>query len=128
MDQGAGGVERLETVRKFYDDTVESEWKRLDRHKVEFELTKRILKRYIRPMDKVLDLGGGPGKYALHLSKLGCDVTLADLSPKNVAFGLDKAKELNLPLHGVCVDSRDISSIGVIPNLIMCSVWDRCIT
>lgn len=105
-------MESLENVQKFYDETVESEWERLDRHYVEHELTKRYLKRYINPTDKVLDLGGGPGKYALHLSELGCDVTLADLSPKNVAFGLNKAKELNLPLEGMCVDSRDLSSIG----------------
>jgi 2-polyprenyl-3-methyl-5-hydroxy-6-metoxy-1,4-benzoquinol methylase len=111
MDQGAGGVESVETVRKFYDETVDYEWRRLDRHKVEYELTKRFLKRYIRPMDKVLDLGGGPGKYALHLSGLGCDVTLADLSPNNVTFGLDKAKELGLPLQGMCLDSRDLSSV-----------------
>lgn len=102
----------LENVKKFYDETVESEWTRLDRHYVEHELTKRYLKRYINSPDKVLDLGGGPGKYALHLAELGCEVTLADLSPGNVAFGLDKAKELNLPLEGMCVDSRDLSSLG----------------
>lgn len=102
----------METVRKFYDETVDYEWNRLYRHKVEYELTKRFLKRYIKTTDKVLDIGGGPGKYALHLSELGCDVTLADLSPNNVAFGLDKAKELGLPLQGMCLDSRDLSSIG----------------
>lgn len=105
-------MESVETVRKFYDETVDYEWNRLDRHFVEYELTKRFLKRYIRPTEKVLDLGGGPGKYALHLSEMGCEVTLADLSPNNVAFGLDKAKELELPLHGMCVDSRDLSRIA----------------
>jgi SAM-dependent methyltransferase len=59
----------------------------------------------------VLDLGGGPGKYSLYLSELGCDVTLADLSQSNVDFALNKAKELGLPLNGLCVDSRDLSDI-----------------
>ncbi|NHM33813.1 class I SAM-dependent methyltransferase [Neobacillus terrae] len=56
-----------------------------------------------------MDLGGGPGKYSLYLAQQGCDVTLADLSQKNVDFALNKAKELNLPLTGFCVDGRELS-------------------
>jgi S-adenosylmethionine-dependent methyltransferase len=44
------------------------------------------------------------------LLKLG-DVTLADLSHKNIDFGLNKAKELGVPLSGIQVDSRDLSTI-----------------
>ncbi|QGS68113.1 methyltransferase domain-containing protein [Oceanobacillus sp. 143] len=104
-------LESGETVRKFYDETVNYEWERLERHKVEFEITKRYLNRYIKPKDKVLDLGGGPGKYSLYLAELGCDVTLADLSDKNVAFALNKANEQGLAIKGLQVDGRDLSSI-----------------
>lgn len=105
-------MDSTEIVRRFYDETVQIEWERLDRHKVEYELSKRHISRYINPNDKVLDLGGGPGKYSLYLSELGCDVTLADLSQNNVDFALKKANELGLPLKGVCVDSRDLSDLG----------------
>lgn len=104
-------MDSIETVRKFYDETVNYEWERLDRHKVEYELTKRYLNRYIKPGDKILDLGGGPGRYSLDFAALGCDVTLADLSQKNVEFGLNKAKDLGVTLSGICVDSRDLSVI-----------------
>ena len=104
-------MESIEIVRKFYDETVNYEWERLERHKVEFELTKRFMNRYIKPKDKVLDLGGGPGKYSLYLAERGCDVTLADLSQKNVDFALNKSKELGLPLKGLQVDGRDLSDI-----------------
>lgn len=104
-------MDSLEDVRNFYDETVRYEWERLERHKVEFELTKRYLNRYIRPKDKVLDLGGGPGKYSLYLAERGCEVTLADLSQKNVDFALNKAKELCLPLNGLQADGRDLSDI-----------------
>lgn len=76
---------------------------------MEYEINKRYITRYVKPNEKVLDLGGGPGKYALHLSGLGCDVTLADLSQINVDFALNKAQELGLPLKGKCIDSRDLS-------------------
>lgn len=105
-------MDSMETVRKFYDETVKYEWERLDRHKVEYELTKRYISRYVKPNDKVLDLGGGPGKYSLYLAERGCDVTLADLSQNNVDFALNKAKELGLPLSGMRIDSRDLSAIA----------------
>ncbi|WP_049671156.1 class I SAM-dependent methyltransferase [Bacillus sp. FJAT-27916] len=104
-------MDSLENVRGFYDESVNNEWERLDRHKVEFELSKRFMNRYIKPNDKVLDLGGGPGKYSLYLAERGCDVTLADLSQKNVDFALKKATELGLPLKGLQVDSRDLSTV-----------------
>jgi S-adenosylmethionine-dependent methyltransferase len=106
-----GYVDSVDIVRKFYDDSVRYEWKRLDRHRVEFELSKRFIQRYVKPNDKVLDLGGGPGKYSLHFAQQGCQVTLADLSQTNVDFALNKAAELDLPLTGLRVDSRDLSVI-----------------
>ena len=102
-------MDSLKNVMNFYDETVHYEWERLERHKIEFELTKRFLNRYIKTKDKVLDLGGGPGKYSLYLAELGCDVTLADLSQNNVNFALNKAKELGLPLKGLQADSRNLS-------------------
>lgn len=105
-------MESNEIVRKFYDETVDYEWERLERHKVEFELTKRYLMRYIKPGDKVLDLGGGPGRYSLFLAELGCDVTLADLSEKNVEFALSMASEQGLELKGLQIDARDLSTFG----------------
>ncbi len=68
------------TIKKYYNDDVEKEWERLEKHFIEFELTKRFLNRYIKPGDKVLDVGGRPGRYSLYLAEKGCDVTLADLS------------------------------------------------
>lgn len=110
----------MDNVRKFYDETVNYEWRRLDRHQVEFELSKRYINRYIKPHDRVLDLGGGPGKYALYLSQLGCQVTLADLSQNNVDFALNKAHELGLPLNALRVDCRDLSEIDGQYDHVLC--------
>ncbi len=100
------------TVRAFYDADVQQEWERLERHPAEFAINKRYINRYVRPGTHVLDMGGGPGRYALHLAAQGCEVTLADLSPGNVAFAKEKAQELSLPLRALCMDARDLSGLG----------------
>lgn len=90
---------KIKRVQTFYDAGVEAEWSRIDRHPVEFAVTNRVLKEYLpSPTAKILDFGGGPGRYALDLTKQGYQVTLADLSPANIAFAEEKSKQLNLPL------------------------------
>ena len=92
--------ETTKTIRDFYDAGVEGEWNRIvDRP--EFLLTCRMLDRYIKPGDKVLDIGGGPGRYSLYLASKGCAVTLFDLSVGNTQFAAERAAEQNLPLQTV---------------------------
>ncbi len=88
--------EDIRAVKEFYDANSIQEWKRFDRHPYEFELTKRMLDRYIKPGDSVLDIGGGPGRYSIYYTQRGCEVTLLDLSEGNAAFARNKAKELGL--------------------------------
>lgn len=110
--EGMEPLHDTDIVRAYYDAGVEGEWNRLANHPVELEITKRFLLRHIEPGARVLDLGGGPGRYALWLAELGCDVTLADLSQGNVDFALAKAKELALPLRGIRADARDLSALA----------------
>lgn len=98
-------------IREFYDQNVCLEWERLDRHPIEFLLTKRVLDQYIHPAQSVLDLGGGPGRYSLYLCERGCQVTLMDLSPANVEFALSKAATANLSLEGLTGDALDALSL-----------------
>ena len=98
----------MQRVREYYDSSVENEWGRIQ-GKPEFLLTCRMLKRYIKPGDTVLDIGGGPGIYSIWLAEQGCDVTLFDLSPGNVAFALKQAKERGLPLKAICGDARTLA-------------------
>ncbi|MEA4823077.1 MAG: class I SAM-dependent methyltransferase [Clostridiaceae bacterium] len=100
----------IDIVRAFYDSMTESEWNRIA-GKPEFLLTCRFLDRYIRPGDRVLDIGGGPGRYSLYLAARGCDVTLFDLASENIKFGEAKARELGLPLHTICGDARKVDTL-----------------
>lgn len=89
--------ESMRSVKAFYDDNTEAEWTRLDRRPIEFEIAKRFLKRIIKPGDKILDMGGGPGRYAVWLAEMGCKVTLGDLSSTNVKFAKKKRKNWDFP-------------------------------
>ncbi len=98
-------MDNTDAIMAYYDTQVEIEWQRID-GRPEFILTCRYLDRYIASGDTVLDIGGGPGRYATYLAGKGCDVTLLDLSPANVQFAKAKAKELRLPLQALQGDAR----------------------
>lgn len=106
MELGSVQADSVQTVRAFYDASVEKEWARLEKQAFEFAINSHFIDRYAKPGARVLDVGGGPGRYALHLAARGVQVTLADLSPQNVAFAAQKAKEMSLPLRAVCADAR----------------------
>ena len=83
----------LEQIKQYYDEDSLREWDRLERHPFEFPLTTYMMEKYIKPGDTVLDIGGGPGRYSIHFAKMGCKVTLVDLSDGNIALAREKAKE-----------------------------------
>lgn len=96
----------VEVVQSYYDTTVESEWERLERNWYEYEINKHYIDRYVKPGDCVLDVGGGPGRYSLYLAGCGAEMTLRDLSPGNVAFAAQKAREQGHSVRTVCGDAR----------------------
>lgn len=107
-----GGFEMTQTeiIKSYYDEIVETEWERIA-DRPEFLLTCRFIQRYIKPGDKVLDIGGGPGRYSLWLAEKGCDVTLVDLSTENIRFAREKAKERKLSLRALEGDARTVDSL-----------------
>ncbi|MDR0293903.1 MAG: methyltransferase domain-containing protein [Oscillospiraceae bacterium] len=101
----------VQTVRDFYDRSVEAEYNRIA-GRPEFFLTCRYIDRYIKPGDTVLDIGGGPGRYALYLARKGCAVTLLDLSGENVSFAAERAREQNLALRALQGDAREADTLA----------------
>ena len=94
-----------EIIREHYNNNLADEWARID-NRPEFLMTCRMLNRHIKPGDKVLDIGGGPGRYSLYLAEKGCDVTLYDLSEANTNHAAEKAAERGLQLRTITGDAR----------------------
>jgi SAM-dependent methyltransferase len=105
--------ESIQTVRDYYDKNAHEEWARLEKHPFEFILTTYMMERYVRPGDSVLDIGGGPGRYAVHFAKMGCDVTLVDLSPANVALAKEKARAAGVALRAAAANCLDIGEMDL---------------
>ena len=102
--------ENIKIVQDHYNTNPLGEWERIA-DKPEFLLTCRMLDKYIKPGDKVLDIGGGPGRYTFYLAKKNCEMTLFDLSPENIKFADNKSLELNLPVKTLCGDARIIDKL-----------------
>ena len=98
-------MDTTEIIRKHYDANVEGEWRRIA-NRPEFLITCRFMNRYINPSDRVLDIGGGPGRYSMWLAEKGCDVTLFDLSPENVRFAKTEARNRKLSIRAIEGDAR----------------------
>ncbi len=101
----------MDEVEKYYDEESEEEWNRLERHKVEFDITKRYMNDYIEKEAKILDVGSGPGRYSIFLAKKGHAVTMFDLSSKNLELAQKKAEEKKVDIkdyiHGNALNLSD---------------------
>jgi S-adenosylmethionine-dependent methyltransferase len=96
-------------VEQMYDADSEREWQRLERHRTEFAVTLRALAEYLPPASaKILDIGGGPGRYAIELTRQGYEVSLLDLSQNNLALAGQKAVSAGVKIaqtvHGNALD------------------------
>lgn len=87
-------------VESFYDRSAQNEWERMDRHPMEFRTTLRAMREFILPDSRILDIGGGPGRYTIELTGDGHRVTLLDLSSANVDLARLKADEAGVQVAG----------------------------
>lgn len=102
-------------VQAAYDSDPEREWQRLDRHRTEFAVTLRALGDYLpAPPARVLDVGGGPGRYAIALAQRGYEVTLFDLSAACLQMARERAAEAGATL--AAVDQGTAVDLGRYPN------------
>lgn len=100
-------------VRTFYEANAEREAGRLDLHRTELAVTMRALVDHLPPAPaRVIDVGGGPGRYALELAHRGYAVTLVDLSLRQVDLALNVARDESMALTGCEGDARDLSAFA----------------
>jgi SAM-dependent methyltransferase len=85
------------------------EWHRLVKdayNSLEFLVTMHYLRKHLPETGKILDAGGGPGRYALEFCRAGYDVVLLDIDPTYITFAEEKIK-----LEPKSVSDRLIASV-----------------
>ena len=88
-------------ITHIYDSDPQNEWERMDRHRTEFAVTLRALDENLPPPPaRILDCGGGPGRYAIELAQRGYQVTLFDLSTGNLELAKQMAVEAGVESIG----------------------------
>jgi ubiquinone/menaquinone biosynthesis C-methylase UbiE len=106
-------VAPLEPVRAYYDARGESEWHRLENPyegAIEQELHSRAFEELLPPGARVLDLGGGPGRWTIWLARRGHRVVLADISQRMLQIARQRLAEAGVEPEAVLeVDARDLS-------------------
>lgn len=90
----------MSNVEKWYDQNAQQEWERLEtHHRAEYENTLRAMLEFLPAAPaRLIDIGGGPGRYAITLGQRGYRVTLVDLSCNNLELAKKKATEAGVVL------------------------------
>ena len=104
-----------DAVRTYYASIGEREWTRLENPHdgaIEFEVTCQVLATHLPPHARVLDIGGGPGRYTIWLAQRGHHVTLADLCPELLSIARTKINQAGthaMVEEVIEADARDLS-------------------
>lgn len=113
-EEFGGTIATMDTIAQFYNEDAHGEWERLDRHRTEFAVTWRALMEFLpSPPAQILDVGGGPGRYAIALTERGYQVTLIDLAEESLVRADTAAKEAGVTLAGIRQGNAiDLSAFG----------------
>jgi SAM-dependent methyltransferase len=103
--------------RTFYDEYGEREWNRLDRdffHRLEWEATIESLDATLPgpdPSTRVLDVGGGAGRYSIWLAERGYEVVLAEPSQGQRDLAREHVAERGFE-DRVAIHTGDVRTLG----------------
>jgi SAM-dependent methyltransferase len=103
-------------IASFFDEYGEQEWERLEQRpmdRVNFEVHRRVLEEHVRPGDRVLEIGAGPGRFTLELARLGARVLVGDVSPRQLELHRGKTAAVEDAIEArVLLDVVDLSAFA----------------
>ncbi|OBT61638.1 hypothetical protein VE03_08854 [Pseudogymnoascus sp. 23342-1-I1] len=105
------------TVAGWYNANADLEHNRLIDNRLEFAISLHIIQQSLSSLlptgpKRILDLGGGTGRYAVELAKQGHSATLVDISQAELEQAKQHAQEAGVALAGItCADARDIRGV-----------------
>ena len=97
-------------IRNYYEEAPEADRLRTGPSQLEFERTRELItERLPKPPATILDVGGGPGTYALWLAELGYEVHLIDPVQHLVAQAQRRSDEVRRRIASCSIgDAREL--------------------
>jgi SAM-dependent methyltransferase len=86
-------------VASFFDEYGEREWTRFEDGRTtrgSLAVHTRLLERFVRAGDLVLDAGAGPGRFTIELARLGAEIVVVDLSPRQLELHRERLGAVGL--------------------------------
>ena len=88
-------IDDVGDIQSYYDEAVEKEMVRSDRHQLERDITWRYLDSYLPPEGNVLEIGCGAGTITIGLLERGYKVTAVDFSERMIELCRKRISEEN---------------------------------
>ncbi len=106
-------MDDISDIAAFYDNALEQEASRLERHQLEYELTLRVLDQYLPKSGSLLEIGSATGRYTQILAKKGYPVTAVDLSAELLKKCQENIESAGLgkQVRYVNADVRDLNKV-----------------
>jgi len=106
-------------VRDFYNRYGEREWHRLDadaNSRITFVLHMDFIKSHLHEGIRILDAGCGAGRYSVEFARMGCNVTLFDISDEQLRIAKSKLAERGLEEQASGYVQGDIRYLSAFPD------------
>lgn len=103
----------------FYNAYGFAEWSRLEATaygRLQAIIHTDFIQRYVKPGDRVLDAGSGPGRFAIEIARVGATVTVLDISGGQLELARQKIAEAGLTDYVKQYIEADISDLSLFPG------------
>jgi S-adenosylmethionine-dependent methyltransferase len=106
-------IDDVSDIAAMYNNDLERERSRLERHQLEYDLTWRYLSQYLPSQGTILEIGAATGRYTLELAKRGYSVTAVDFAAALNEFCRRSITDAGLEkqVRFVVADARDLSTV-----------------
>ncbi len=108
-------------IARIFDEYGDAEWARHEvspAARVAFHVHRHYLDRFVRPGDRVLEVGAGAGRFTVELARLRARVTVVDVSPGQLELNERHVRDAGLEAQVEArreADVLDLSDLAASP-------------
>lgn len=106
-------------TKDFYNAYGAFEWSRLEASaygRLQMIIHEEFIKRYVKPGNRVLDAGSGPGRFSISAARAGANVTVLDISDEQLDIARQKINEAGLVERRNQFIEADICDLSMFPD------------